>query len=322
MGIFTKLVSIVSRKFRENYWLKFTLRKFGIESPLYPNGHYYSSIPNVKQALNNENLFKKEKQFPGIDLGLNEQLELLNIFKNIYPKIPFADNCEKPHLYYFDNPFFSYSDSIFLFCTISHFKPKTILEIGSGFSTACMLDTIRIQNLNTSIISIDPEMTRLNELLNRQPTNDIVIKRIPKKVQEVDQSEFQKLLAGDLLFIDSSHVSKVGSELNYLLFQILPQLKRGVIIHFHDVFHNFQYPIEWVQEGIYFNEQYLLRAFLQFNNAYKILLFNSFLEIEFRDWMLQHMPLCLKPHERYAFGRVKGQFIPQILGQSLYIIKS
>ena len=97
-----------------------------------------------------------------------------------------------------------------------------------------------------------------------------------------------------ILFIDSTHVSKIGSDVNSLLFDILPKLNRGVYVHFHDVFYPFEYPQEWVYQGLAWNEAYILRAFLQHNDAFKIVFFNTYLELFYREKFENSMPLCLK----------------------------
>jgi predicted O-methyltransferase YrrM len=320
MNIFSKSISFIKRKLHESYSIKVALRKMGIEIPLYPSGHYYSANADVNAALKIPRLFESQQSYKGIDLNIENQLQLLNELKAYHQDIQYEDTPTEAYLYYFDNPFFSYSDATILHCIIRHFRPQHIIEIGSGYSTACMIDTILHNQVSTTITAIDPEMTRLNNLLSeRKPQN--TLKQIAQKVQEVDQQIFTTLKAHDILFIDSSHVSKVGSELNYLLFEILPILNSGVIIHFHDIFNNFQYPKEWIQEGIHFNEQYLLRAFLQYNHQYEILLFTAHMEDNYQEWYKVHMPICLKPHERYAFGKSKGKYIPHIKGQSLYIRK-
>ena len=96
-------------------------------------------------------------------------------------------------------------------------------------------------------------------------------------MQDVPLEIFASLKENDILFVDSTHVCKTGSDLNYLFFQILPLINKGVIIHFHDVFNSFEYPREWVLGGRNWNENYLLRAFLMYNDAFKILLFNEYL---------------------------------------------
>jgi hypothetical protein len=137
----------------------------------------------------------------------------------------------------------------------------------------------------------------------------------------VPVENFLQLESEDILFIDSSHVSKFDSDVNYLLFHVLPSLKSGVVIHFHDVFKNFEYPDEWLKEGIYWNEQYLLRAFLQYNHDYEILLFSDYMESKHTEWYLSNMPLCLKAHEKYSSGPLKGKWIEELRGQSLWLRK-
>jgi hypothetical protein len=107
---------------------------------------------------------------------------------------------------------------------------------------------------------------------------------------------FDQLNENDILFIDSTHVSKTNSDVNKILFEILPRLKRGVLIHFHDIFYPFEYPKEWVLQwnGFGWNEDYILKAFLMYNNQFKIVMFNTFLEHFHKEWFKENMPLCLE----------------------------
>ena len=98
---------------------------------------------------------------------------------------------------------------------------------------------------------------------------------------------------GDVLFIDSTHVAKVGSDVNYLFFEVLPRLAVGKLVHVHDVFASFEYPIEWLREGRAWNEQYLLRAFLQFNDRFRVRLFGNHMVLRHHNWFQARMPLCL-----------------------------
>ena len=114
-------------------------------------------------------------------------------------------------------------------------------------------------------------------LIRRTDLKLIQLLKVP--LQDVDLNIFSTLTANDILFIDSSHVSKVGSDVNYLVFEILPRLKPGVYIHFHDIFYPFEYPKRWICDlGISWNEAYLLRAFLQYNQSFCIALFINYLE--------------------------------------------
>jgi hypothetical protein len=101
---------------------------------------------------------------------------------------------------------------------------------------------------------------------------------IAKRVQEVPFDFFQQLEENDILFIDSSHVSKCGSDVNYELLEVVPRLKPGVIVHVHDIFLPGEFPREWMREQLLFwNEQYLLHAFLAFNADFEVLLMNNYL---------------------------------------------
>jgi hypothetical protein len=107
---------------------------------------------------------------------------------------------------------------------------------------------------------------------------------------------FEALEAGDILFIDSSHVSKLGSDVHYLMFEVLPALRPGVWVHIHDIFHPFEYPIQWYDEGRAWNEAYVVRAFLQYNKAWQIEHFSSFMIARHEEWYRKHMPLVLRLH--------------------------
>ena len=105
---------------------------------------------------------------------------------------------------------------------------------------------------------------------------------------------FPSLEAHDSLFVDFTHVCRINSDVNRILFEILPGLKSGVYVHFHDIFYPVEYPKEWVYEGRAWNEAYALRAFLQFNSAFRIVFFNTYLNLFHRPIYEMHMPLCLK----------------------------
>ena len=153
-----------------------------------------------------------------------------------------------------------------------------------------MLDTCELQLKYKPLMTfVDPFTERLKSLLNPVDNSNCTI--IESPVQEVALDVFRNLKEGDLLFIDSSHISKVGSDVNYLIFQVLPVLKPGVIIHFHDICYPFEYPRDWIMDGIFWNEAYLLRAFLMNNKDYEILLFNHYITDQFRDWFELNMPL-------------------------------
>jgi len=168
--------------------------------------------------------------------------------------------------FYWNNGMFPPLDAIALYGIIREYQPKKLLEIGSGFSTEVSL--LAAIHTKTAIHCIEPypsnrlvaRETELTELL-RQP------------VQEVDPGIFAELQAGDILFIDTTHTVKIGSDVNYLIFNILPHLAPGVIIHVHDIFLPYEYPKRWYDEiSIFWNEQYLLLAYLLDNPTIEIVL--------------------------------------------------
>ncbi|MFJ8102452.1 class I SAM-dependent methyltransferase [Lysinibacillus sp. NPDC096212] len=242
----------------------------------FENGHYYSPIPNLHEIKENEqNLFSKKKKILGVEINEKGQLSLFNDFlepiESFYQMIH-----EKNELrYYTQNGFFEFFDAATLYSIIKSLKPKRIIEVGSGFSSSVMLDARDKLNLNMKLTFIEPFPDRLNGLLTRTDKENSTI--IVSKVQDVHLDIFRNLEAGDILFIDSSHVSKIGSDVNYLIFEVLPELKKGVIIHFHDIFFPFEYPKEWLYKGYYWNEAYILRSFLQYNRNFSIMYWNDFI---------------------------------------------
>ncbi|MCA1706725.1 MAG: class I SAM-dependent methyltransferase [Actinobacteria bacterium] len=149
----------------------------------------------------------------------------------------------------------------------------------------------RVLDNRCQLTFIDPFPRTLRALVSEA---DLWGRLIAQPVQSLSLSIFEALEPGDVLFIDSTHVCRAGSDVNFLLFDVLPALRAGVLIHVHDIFYPFEYPPEWIRQGRGWNEAYALRAFLEFNTAFRILLSNSFLELFHRPWFAEHMPLCLE----------------------------
>lgn len=260
----------------------------------YQAGHYYSPIPDKNEVL--EYISSKKplsKELPGIDLNEKNQFELLHEYRQYYDELPFPENQKQGCRYYYENSWFSYSDAIFLYSFLRKHEPKRIIEIGSGFSSAVILDTIEgFFKQRPEITFIEPHPVRLKRLFKSNDEDQVEI--IEKRVQQVPHELFSSLENGDLLFIDSSHVVKCGSDLQFLFFDVLPFLPSGVFVHFHDVFYPFDYLPKWLKEGIYWNENYFLRAFLSYNCEWSIYFFNTFAAFAFNDFLKDQMPLCLK----------------------------
>lgn len=264
-------------------------------------GHYYSVIPDLNNVETHTKRIFDNETILDIDLREKEQFELLQLLKFYYQDLPYdLSDPDRPSVtrYHPKGAFYRNSDAIFLFSMIRHFRPKKIIEIGSGHSSALMLDTNELfmnNSISTTFIEPFPEERLLNVLRPEDKKGATVLQAF---VQDVDTELFQSLEANDILFVDSSHVSKVDSDVNHIFFNILPRLKPGVLIHFHDIFFPFELPKAWITGRKWFwNENYLLRAFLMNNKDYEILLFNDLLHKRHRDWFLREMPHCLIDEE-------------------------
>lgn len=285
--------------FRTNTELKKELKELSKKLSSYeigwPPGHFYSPVPDLDYVKNREQEIWKDGIFniPGIDLNEREQLAVLELLANHYTLHPWKDNKQKGLRYYFQNPNFSYGESIILFCMLMHLKPKQVIEIGSGYSSCVLLDANEKFFQNTiSTIFIEPYNQLLFSLIH--PSDQDSIKLIPTNLQEAGTDMFKNLEAGDFLIIDSTHVSKIDSDVNHILFTILPGLKSGVYIHFHDIWFPFEYPKEWIFKGRAWNELYILRAFLQYNTEFEIIYFNSMMGAKHREVLEEKLPLCAK----------------------------
>jgi hypothetical protein len=259
-------------------------------------GHYCSPIVSVEEIRSREQEIWEgvsQKELPGIKLDINEQVSLLKEFETYYHEMPFEERPKAGLRYYFKNDYYGFCDGIVLYSIMRHFKPKRIIEAGSGFSSALMLDTkdLFFSGNQPELTFIEPFPERLYSLLGEKDKQTTTI--IVKDLQAVELKVFEQLDKGDILFIDSTHVSKTGSDVNYILFNIFPVLKSGVIIHVHDIYYPFEYPKEWVLGGRNWNETYLLRSFLMYNDAFKIILFPDYLHHHAKD-AFRGLPLCNK----------------------------
>ncbi len=262
----------------------------------YKPGHFYSPVPSREEIKADADRIFSDADVLDVDLNIDRQFQLVQTFKAMRSDFPYdflnAKENEKLRYRFTQRPQYRYSDVVFLYYVIRHVEPKRIVEVGSGASSAVMLDINDLYfDSSIKLTFIEPYPERLYGFLKDEDRNNARI--ITSKVQDVPMEVFQSLEENDILFIDSSHVSKVGSDLNHIFFNILPRLKKGVWIHFHDIFYPFELPMHWLLRGRFWNESYLLRAFLMNNDAYEVMLFNTQLHKKYRDWFENEMPECL-----------------------------
>ncbi|NNJ27870.1 class I SAM-dependent methyltransferase [Alienimonas chondri] len=288
------------------------LRELVAGHGIYPPGHFHSPLPSEEEiaeglrraaaidaatlrpnAPAGEGAGLVQTGLGGVDMNRDAQRALLEDLAAFYPEQPFPERQTEGCRYYFDQTMFCYSDAILLYAFLRHFQPRRVVEVGSGFSSAVMLDTLdRFGPQKCELTFVEPYPGRLRKLVD--PEADPRVTLIESTVQRAGVTPFEQLDAGDLLFIDSSHVMKPGSDLQMLLFDVLPTLRTGTLVHVHDIFYPFEYPADWLKEGVYWNELYLLQAFLMGNRDWEIVLFNHYVNLEFPEFMEEKMPLCRK----------------------------
>jgi predicted O-methyltransferase YrrM len=229
-------------------------------------GHFYSPLTSgddIRRELT------RSHGAPSIAINADAQLALAASMRSVL-----AEEQPGPR-YRAVNNMFGPSDAAVYRGMLHHLQPSRIIEAGSGFSTALALDEADANRDLTGLemTCIEPYPARLLALL--QPSDRVTLLRCP--VQDVPMETFAKLGSGDILFIDSSHVVKAGSDVPWLLLQVLPRLAPGVVVHVHDVFWPFTYPDVWLRERRDWNEAYFLHAFLSGNAGWEIMLFSSWL---------------------------------------------
>lgn len=243
-------------------------------------GHFYSVIPNVTKDYNN-----KDTKFINLDFNEESHITILNEINNYLDKF---DN-EFGHVniskrqydfkYTLLNGAFEWMDARLLHYFLQKNRPKKIIEIGSGNSTLLTYNTKQMYNLDLDIICIEPYPTDYLKELHK--IGEITL--IEKCLENVDLSIFKTLTENDILFIDSSHVLKLDSDVMYYFTKIFPLLNKNVLIHIHDIFFPYDYPCDWITMGRFWNEQYFLYIFLQYNTKFKIKFCNSYSQFKYHD---------------------------------------
>ena len=245
---------------------------------------YDEPIPDTRTLP--EDLWNRPQPMVGIDFNDVRQLELLAQFAqyrteyDAFPDKPTA----RTHEYFADNGNYLGLDAAILHCMIRHFQPRRMIEIGSGYSTLAAARAVRANAAGNppapcELAAIEPYP---REMLQRGVPG--LSQLIPKKLQDVPLEFFDSLQGNDILFIDSSHVLTIGGDVEREYLQIIPALRPGVVVHIHDIFLPMEYPRRWIMESRWFwNEQYLLQAFLSFNREFEILWAGAYMNLKHPD---------------------------------------
>lgn len=255
----------------------------------YPPGHFYSPVPDVGEVeRQGSRIFADVENLPGIELRETQQLSLFSRLCEL------ARHAPLPHEaggYFKENTNYGVGDALVLQSMLRLLRPSRYVEVGSGWTTALAVDTNEsFLGGGMRITAIDPSCEVLRSTLVPPTSVEIV----EQPVQDVGLEVFSELAEDDVLFVDCSHVVKVGSDAHYIVTRILPQLSRGVHVHIHDMFWPFEYLRHWVLEGRAWNEAYLVHAFLLFNETFEIELFNHWLAARHSDVIERELPAMLE----------------------------
>lgn len=258
-----------------------------------PPGHFYSPLVDTKAVAD---LFGRQAVLQAPQAIAIDADAHLHTWQQLLPFLrsqPFHDQPTPGWRYHFDNPAFAHADGCILHAMLRAARPRRLVEVGSGYSSACAIDTIdHFLGGDVAVTFIEPYPQLLEQLVG--PERLAVCEVLAQPVQRVDPGVFESLQANDILFIDSTHVMKTGSDVCHELFDILPRLRPGVLVHFHDVFWPFEYPADWVlQDNRSWNELYGLRAFLMYNRAFEIEFFGDFFYQNFRAKIEADCPTML-----------------------------
>jgi len=228
---------------------------------------FYSPIPELERLP--PGWFDRIGELPGVDLDLERQLAFAGELAVPMAEFDPPEHSADPHRYAVRNPSYSRLDASVLYAMIRHLRPARIVELGSGRSSLVTAEAVRRNAQDGTPCRYEaydpypgPSTTGLPGLA--------ALHRVP--AQEIAHSVFEALGDGDVLFVDTTHTVKTGSDVNHIVLEILPRLAPGVVVHVHDIFLPFEYPAGFMTDfGLYWSEQYLLQAFLSMNPGFEVL---------------------------------------------------
>lgn len=230
---------------------------------------FYSALPDIASLPKG---WEEPTCLIGVDLRLNEALRLLSTSLQ-----PYLDEFRPPELppgqFWLRNGSYGIVDAPLLYAMVRYLRPKRLYELGSGCSSHVIRLAERANTCDNDLLEhtiFDPfpfYMCAMGKL------PDVTV--IRERTEDLDPALFDELQSGDILFVDTTHTVRTGGDVPHIFLEILPRLASGVIIHVHDIFLPYEYPREWViDQRQAWGEQYLLQAFLAFNDTFEVLLPN------------------------------------------------
>jgi hypothetical protein len=297
---------------RANVLLRFStkyinpwLRKLGMTLVIH---HFYQPIPDQKDVEVYKNRMRPVEH---IDWKIEEQIDFADKLLNDYSSEYNDPEILKEFGYSEADGTFGSGSREFYYSMIRKYKPRNIIEIGAGNSSLICLAALKKNyeetGRKTNFTSIEPFPSKNVLNIEKSKYDFVNYKLILEKLQTVDPVIFQTLESNDILFVDSSHVFKQGSDVEYEFMKIYPTLKKSVLVHIHDIFIPFDYPFIWNQKYFHFwNEQYFLETFLLCNSCFQTIAGLCMLNHHKPDVFLNHI-------RGYQSDNYSGSFWMQVI---------
>ena len=256
-------------------------------------GHFYSPIPRLDDlAADASRIWALPDAIPGIDINGEVQRRHVTRIAELLGGEDLPDEPQPDRRYFAHNVAYGIGDATMLHGMLRLYRPDRIVEIGSGHSSALMLDVLERHLPDTEVTFVEPYSDLLRSLM--RPGDEQRSTILEARAQDLDVEVVRRLEADDVLFIDSTHVVRPGSDVVRIVLDLLPEVAPGVIVHIHDMFWPFELPRPWVEEGRLWAECYLVRAFLTNNPDWEILLFNDYLGRTERELLEEKLPRFLE----------------------------
>jgi len=229
---------------------------------------YYSPIPDLRGVP--AEIWSEADPMRGIGFDLDAQgafleQELSALLKEFVPD----ETVDASYRYGVNNDSLSLPDARALFALVRWLRPRAIVELGSGQTSRVISQACRVNAADghaTNYCAFDPFPTGIDAGLPGLTELALV------DAQNVPEDVFAELTSGDILFVDTTHTVKLGSEVNRIVLRVLPLLAPGVVVHFHDIYLPYEYPRYLFDDyALYWSEQYLLQAFLCLNPSFEVL---------------------------------------------------
>jgi predicted O-methyltransferase YrrM len=267
VDLITAVGERIHREGRDYWWFKAHINDAFEQCGLrIQPDHFYAPLPSLKRV---ENYDWNLRKFPLEKLNFNKEywIDILQYIGSGAAEDLASKSFKALGLDQFpwDNQLYTGLDALVLYALVRKLKPRRVIEIGSGYSTHVTLAALK-ENACGSLTCIEPYPTDILKSVSDEISIEV------KEIQDVETDIFCSLTPNDIVFVDSSHVSAFQSDVNFEILELFPLIPKGVVVHVHDIFFPYEYPRGWIEERRwYWNEQYMLYAFLLQNPCWEII---------------------------------------------------